>query len=50
MSLNQRELYEFCPFYLDPQERILWRDGEPLPATPKVFDTLLFLVRNQGGF
>jgi TolB-like protein/DNA-binding winged helix-turn-helix (wHTH) protein/Flp pilus assembly protein TadD len=48
MSLNQRELYEFCPFSLDPQERILWRDGKPLPATPKVFDTLLFLVRNQG--
>jgi TolB-like protein/DNA-binding winged helix-turn-helix (wHTH) protein/Flp pilus assembly protein TadD len=48
MSLDQRELYEFGPFSLDPQERILWRDGKPLAATPKVFDTLLFLVRNQG--
>jgi TolB-like protein/DNA-binding winged helix-turn-helix (wHTH) protein/Flp pilus assembly protein TadD len=48
MSLNQKELYEFGPFSLDPRERILWRDGKPLPATPKVFDTLLFLVRNQG--
>ena len=48
MSLNQRELYEFGPFSLDPRERILWRDGRPLPATPKVFDTLLFMVRNQG--
>ncbi len=48
MSLNQRELYEFGPFALDPRERILWRDGKPLAATPKVFDTLLFLVRNQG--
>jgi TolB-like protein/DNA-binding winged helix-turn-helix (wHTH) protein/Flp pilus assembly protein TadD len=48
MSLNQRELYEFGPFSVDPQERILWRDGKALPATPKVFDTLLVLVRNQG--
>jgi TolB-like protein/DNA-binding winged helix-turn-helix (wHTH) protein len=48
MSLNQKELYEFGPFSLDPQERILWREGKPLAATPKVFDTLLFLVRNQG--
>jgi TolB-like protein/DNA-binding winged helix-turn-helix (wHTH) protein/Flp pilus assembly protein TadD len=48
MSLNRKELYEFGPFALDPQERILWREGKPLAATPKVFDTLLFLVRNQG--
>jgi TolB-like protein/DNA-binding winged helix-turn-helix (wHTH) protein/Flp pilus assembly protein TadD len=48
MSLNQKELYEFGPFSLDPQERILWRDGKALAITPKVFDTLLFLVRNQG--
>jgi TolB-like protein/DNA-binding winged helix-turn-helix (wHTH) protein/Flp pilus assembly protein TadD len=48
MSLNQKELYEFGPFSLDPQERTLWRDGKVLAVTPKVFDTLLFLVRNQG--
>jgi TolB-like protein/DNA-binding winged helix-turn-helix (wHTH) protein/Flp pilus assembly protein TadD len=48
MPLNQKELYEFGPFSLDPRERTLLRDGKALAVTPKVFDTLLFLVRNQG--
>jgi TolB-like protein/DNA-binding winged helix-turn-helix (wHTH) protein/Flp pilus assembly protein TadD len=46
--MSHRELYEFGSFVLDPQERILSRDGMPIPVTPKVFDTLLCLVRNQG--
>ena len=40
--------YEFGPFRLDTRERRLLRDGEVVPLTPKVFDTLLVLVRNQG--
>jgi TolB-like protein/DNA-binding winged helix-turn-helix (wHTH) protein/Flp pilus assembly protein TadD len=48
MSLNQNELYEFGPFSLDPRERMLSCEGKALAATPKVFDTLLFMVRNQG--
>ena len=48
MSMNLRELYEFETFALDPQERMLWREGIALSTTPKVFDTLLYLVRNQG--
>jgi TolB-like protein/DNA-binding winged helix-turn-helix (wHTH) protein/Flp pilus assembly protein TadD len=48
MSLVERELYEFGPFSLDPAERIISRDGTPLALTPKVFDTLVFLVRNRG--
>lgn len=48
MPLTERELYEFGPFSLDPAERIILRDGEPLSLTPKVFDTLVYLVRNSG--
>jgi TolB-like protein/Flp pilus assembly protein TadD len=46
MSLIQKEIYEFGPFSVDPVERVAFRDGVPLVLTPKVFDTLLFLVRN----
>ena len=48
MSLLEKELYEFGPFSLDPAERVISRDGTSLPLTPKVFDTLLCLVRNRG--
>lgn len=48
MSLMQKEIYEFGSFSLDPAERVILRDGEPLALTPKVFDTLVYLVRNRG--
>ena len=48
MSLTEKEMYEFGPFSLDPAERIISRDGTLLPLTPKVFDTLVCLVRNRG--
>ena len=48
MSNQEKDFYEFGPFRLDPLKRRLLRDGEPLPLTPKAFDTLLALVR-QGG-
>ena len=48
MPLTERDLYEFGPFSLDPAERVISRDGIPLPLTPKVFDTLVCLVRNRG--
>jgi DNA-binding winged helix-turn-helix (wHTH) protein len=47
--LNQTgRIYEFGPFRLDPAEKILWRDGHPVPLTPKAFDTLLILVERGG--
>ena len=40
--------YEFEGWQLDPIERQLTRQGEPIPLTPKVFDTLLILVEKAG--
>src|SRR5713101_4823236 len=39
--------YLFGPFRLEPATRRLLREGEPLPLTPKAFDTLLLLVQNR---
>lgn len=39
--------YEFGPFCLNPQKRIVLREGEPLPLTPKCFDLLLVLVERH---
>ena len=41
-------VYQFGPFQLDERARILLRQGEPVSITPKVFDTLAFLVANAG--
>ena len=48
MSSQVKHLYEFGPFRLDPLKRRLLRDGEPVPLTPKAFDTLLALVEQSG--
>ena len=41
--------YAFGDFHLDADERALYRlDGSPVPLTPRVFETLLFLVENDG--
>lgn len=40
--------YAFDDFVLDAGERVLLRGGEPVPLTPKAFDTLLALVRASG--
>jgi DNA-binding winged helix-turn-helix (wHTH) protein len=48
MSRQARHFYEFDSFRLDPDEQVLFRDGEPVPLSPKLFDTLLALVQNSG--
>lgn len=40
--------YRFGPFSLDPEARVLLRDGEPMPMTGKTLDTLVVLVQNRG--
>lgn len=43
------QIYEFGDFRLDAGNRLLTNgNDEPLPLTPKVFDTLLYLVRHSG--
>lgn len=48
MKQAAQHLYEFGPFRIDPNERLLLRSGDPVPVTPKAFDTLLVLVRRNG--
>jgi DNA-binding winged helix-turn-helix (wHTH) protein len=47
MSEQDRYVYAFGPFVLDAGERLLLKDGSPLPLPPKAFDTLVVLVRNN---
>ncbi len=45
----QSPIFEFGEFRVDTAKRLLLkRDGEPVPLTPKVFDTLLYLVEHSG--
>src|SRR5262249_4889931 len=48
MPKNVNNIYEFGPFQLDVEERLLLRDGQPLQLRSKVFDTLWVLVANNG--
>src|ERR1041385_1802385 len=48
MSVKDRYFYEFGPYRLDTGERRLMRGDQPLPLTPKAFETLLALVENAG--
>jgi DNA-binding winged helix-turn-helix (wHTH) protein len=48
MSHQSIHLYEFGPFRLDVRERLLLRDGESVPLTPKAFDLLLALLEHHG--
>lgn len=48
MNQFQAEIYDFGEFRLDASKRLLIRNGETIPLTPKVFDTLLYLVEHHG--
>src|SRR5215472_17036331 len=47
MAVSSKVLYEFGPFRVDPDKQMLFRDGAPVPVTPKTFETLLILVRHR---
>ena len=48
MGEEKPQLYEFGPFRLDAAKHLLFRDGEMVPLTPKVFETLRVLVERSG--
>jgi DNA-binding winged helix-turn-helix (wHTH) protein/Tol biopolymer transport system component len=51
MSLQTKHLnttFEFGAFRLDPNERLLSRNGQTVPLTPKAFDVLVALVSRAG--
>ena len=39
---------QFGPFVIDVQERVLRRDAESVPLTPKAFDLLAALIEQPG--
>ena len=45
---NNNLCYEFGPYQLDPCKRILTREGEGIPLTPKATEILLVLVKHAG--
>lgn len=47
MATPPLQCFEFGPFRMDPAERRLLRDGQPVPLTPKAFDALLIFVENS---
>ncbi|NOT63055.1 MAG: hypothetical protein HOP19_22840 [Acidobacteria bacterium] len=48
MSNPRKHFYEFAPFRLDVENRLLLRDDAVIPLKKKAFDTLLILVENRG--
>ena len=48
MSNTVKHLLEFGPFRIDPEQRRLFRDQQPVPLSPKAFDLLLLLAERSG--
>ena len=48
MVLKLRHFYEFGPFHLEPDERLLRNGEQSLALAPKYFDLLVLLVQNSG--
>lgn len=48
MTNRANRLYKFGRFLLKPDERLLLRESEALPLTPKALETLIVLVERSG--
>jgi len=48
MPRDPNAIWLFGPFSLDPEQRVLLRDGKPIALTSKAFEILNLLVENHG--
>lgn len=48
MSKRKAHLYEFGNFSVNVAERLLFKEGQIVATTPKVFETLIILIENGG--
>ena len=48
MTVREPDHYEFGEFHVNTKKRLLLRNGDSVALTPKVFDTLLYLLQHQG--
>ena len=48
MKEKTNRLYRFNGFQLEVDEGVLRKDDDPVPLTPKAFDTLVVLLENRG--
>src|SRR5437867_740948 len=48
MTQRGKCAFQFGPFRIDTEERLLFRGEEMVPLTPKAIETLLALVSNPG--
>jgi eukaryotic-like serine/threonine-protein kinase len=48
MANTAKQLLEFGPFRVDPEQRQLSRNQQPIPLSPKTFDLLLALMERSG--
>jgi DNA-binding winged helix-turn-helix (wHTH) protein len=46
--VEKGSLSQFGPFVIDLEERVVRREGRPVPLTPKAFDVLAALVEQPG--
>src|SRR5580658_9552707 len=48
MGNGVKQLLEFGPFRVDPEQRLLLREEQPVSLSPKAFDLLLVLLEHSG--
>jgi len=48
MATPPGEVYEFGPYCLDADRRVVTRQNQPVGLAPKTFELLLLMVRSQG--